>query len=40
MATAKPSPFGRRSDDMTLDEFLRFRVRQIVEEISREEVRP
>jgi hypothetical protein len=42
MATATPSPFGRRSDDMTLDEFLRTRVRQMIaEEIerSREDVR-
>ena len=42
MVTAKPSPFGRRSDDMTLDEFLRMRVHQLVtEEIerSREDVR-
>lgn len=30
------SPFGRRSDDMTLDEFLRERVRRMVaEEIER-----
>ncbi len=41
METARPSPFGRRSDDMTLDEFLRDRVRQMVDEEfrSREDVR-
>ncbi len=42
METAHPSPFGRRSDDMTLDDFLRVRVRQVIEEElerSREDVR-
>lgn len=33
---ASTNPFRKRSDDMTLDEFLRSRVRQmIVEEIER-----
>lgn len=39
---APTDPFERRRDDMTLDEFLRARVRQIIaEEIerSREDVR-
>lgn len=43
MVTATPSPFGRRSDDMTLDSFLRARVRAIIEEEierSLEDVRP
>lgn len=40
MATENPSPFSRRSDDMTLDDFLRIRVRQVIaEELnSREDV--
>lgn len=44
MRTAKtPSLFRRRSEDMTLDEFLRWRVREMIEEEierSREDVRP
>jgi hypothetical protein len=27
-----PTPFRKRPDDMTLDEFLRLRVRQIIDE--------
>ena len=40
-ATVPPDPFPLRPDDLTLDEFLRFRVRQIVDEEfkSREDVR-